>query len=206
MSNSIKEFGGVSGVYSIELIIGDASISNPTLWRIGDLSLMFPEAAASSSSQDYTYKVGQGSFFFSWLGCCTMLYIHLPHSLNIWWCVLYNHTGHCAWEISQVDLRTMIISALPPWTNIRFKPSKLSYVSCVNNHFIWFVFLYFAIPSFCQSFVHFQCFPTHLVNSSQCWFAHFQSFSKHLILLLFSPTLKFNSSGCLSTVYCLSHS
>lgn len=42
----------------MELIIGDASISNPTLWHIGDVSLSFPEGSVSSPSQDYTYKVG----------------------------------------------------------------------------------------------------------------------------------------------------
>ncbi|XP_069960672.1 dolichyl-diphosphooligosaccharide--protein glycosyltransferase subunit 2 isoform X1 [Cherax quadricarinatus] len=57
VSSSMKEFGGVSGVYSIELIIGDASISNPTLWHIADLSLTFPESTIPSSPQDYTYKV-----------------------------------------------------------------------------------------------------------------------------------------------------
>ncbi|XP_042210063.1 dolichyl-diphosphooligosaccharide--protein glycosyltransferase subunit 2-like isoform X2 [Homarus americanus] len=57
VSNSMKEFGGVSGVYSIELIIGDASISNPTLWHIADLSLTFPGSIAPSSPQDFTYKV-----------------------------------------------------------------------------------------------------------------------------------------------------
>lgn len=53
----MKEFGGVSGIYSVELIIGDASISNPTLWHIGDLSLTFPESTVATAAQDYTYKV-----------------------------------------------------------------------------------------------------------------------------------------------------
>ncbi|XP_071515483.1 dolichyl-diphosphooligosaccharide--protein glycosyltransferase subunit 2 isoform X2 [Panulirus ornatus] len=57
VSNSMKEFGGVSGVYSVELIIGDASISNPTLWHIGDLSLTFPESTVATAAPDYTYKV-----------------------------------------------------------------------------------------------------------------------------------------------------
>ncbi|XP_050716459.1 dolichyl-diphosphooligosaccharide--protein glycosyltransferase subunit 2-like isoform X3 [Eriocheir sinensis] len=57
VSNSMKEFGGVSGVYSVELIIGDASISNPTLWHLTDLSLTFPEASSPTQPQDYTYKV-----------------------------------------------------------------------------------------------------------------------------------------------------
>ncbi|XP_042864333.1 dolichyl-diphosphooligosaccharide--protein glycosyltransferase subunit 2-like isoform X1 [Penaeus japonicus] len=56
VSNNVKEFGGVSGSYSMELIIGDASISNPTLWHIGDVALSFPEGSVSTSSQDYTYK------------------------------------------------------------------------------------------------------------------------------------------------------
>lgn len=53
----MKEFGGVSGIYSVELIIGDASISNPTLWHLTDLSLTFPEASNPTQPQDYTYKV-----------------------------------------------------------------------------------------------------------------------------------------------------
>lgn len=57
VSNSMKDFGGVSGVYSLELIIGDASISNPTLWHLTDLSLTFPEASGPTQPQDYTYKV-----------------------------------------------------------------------------------------------------------------------------------------------------
>lgn len=60
----MKEFGGVSGVYSVELIIGDASISNPTLWHLADLSLTFPEAASPTQPQDYTYKVSDARIPF----------------------------------------------------------------------------------------------------------------------------------------------
>lgn len=69
VSNNVKEFGGVSGSYSMELIIGDASISNPTLWHIGDVSLSFPEGSVSTPSQDYTYKVGLLLSFFSIVYC-----------------------------------------------------------------------------------------------------------------------------------------
>ncbi|KAK7082082.1 proteasome regulatory particle base subunit, partial [Halocaridina rubra] len=56
VSSSIKEFSGVSGIYSLCLIIGDAAISNPLMWHIGELSLSFPDSGVSAPPQDYTYK------------------------------------------------------------------------------------------------------------------------------------------------------
>ncbi|KAK3880325.1 hypothetical protein Pcinc_015204 [Petrolisthes cinctipes] len=59
VSSSVKEFGGVSGLYSVELVVGDACISNPTLWHLADISLTFPDSSLSSQSSpnEYTYKV-----------------------------------------------------------------------------------------------------------------------------------------------------
>jgi len=46
---SAKDFGSVSGKYSLELIVGDALIENPFSWSVADLSLTFPEAQASAA-------------------------------------------------------------------------------------------------------------------------------------------------------------
>ncbi|XP_068247232.1 dolichyl-diphosphooligosaccharide--protein glycosyltransferase subunit 2 isoform X1 [Palaemon carinicauda] len=56
VSNSVKEFAGVSGIYTVSVIIGDAAISNPVMWDIGELSLTFPEGSVGSPAQDYMYK------------------------------------------------------------------------------------------------------------------------------------------------------
>lgn len=55
---SQAEFKGVSGVYSLELILGDATISNPIRWHLADLALTFPTKAQAPADQDvdYTYK------------------------------------------------------------------------------------------------------------------------------------------------------
>ncbi|XP_067666474.1 dolichyl-diphosphooligosaccharide--protein glycosyltransferase subunit 2-like isoform X1 [Haliotis asinina] len=44
---SAKEFGYLSGKYSMELIVGDAVIENPFSWILADVQLTFPEGAAS---------------------------------------------------------------------------------------------------------------------------------------------------------------
>ena len=46
-----KEFGGKSGKYSVELIIGDAVISNPIVWNLGDLSVTFPEETSAKTAK-----------------------------------------------------------------------------------------------------------------------------------------------------------
>lgn len=57
VSNQNKEFGGESGIYSVELIIGDASISNPTLWQLAEVALSFQQGGVGETkAQDYTYK------------------------------------------------------------------------------------------------------------------------------------------------------
>jgi len=56
VSASEKEFGGLSGIYSVELIIGDATISNPMMWHFADLKMAFPDKTDSPPAVDYTYK------------------------------------------------------------------------------------------------------------------------------------------------------
>ncbi|KAB7503151.1 Dolichyl-diphosphooligosaccharide--protein glycosyltransferase subunit 2 [Armadillidium nasatum] len=52
-----KEFGGMNGKYTLDIIIGDASISNPLMWHLADIVLTFPEGSTKSEVQDFTYKV-----------------------------------------------------------------------------------------------------------------------------------------------------
>jgi len=41
-----KEFGHLSGRYTLDLIVGDAVIENPLHWTVADVALTFPEGAA----------------------------------------------------------------------------------------------------------------------------------------------------------------
>ncbi|KAF2356958.1 Dolichyl-diphosphooligosaccharide--protein glycosyltransferase subunit Swp1 [Trinorchestia longiramus] len=56
VSTSQSLFKSVSGLYSVELILGDPCISNPLRWNLADLNLKFPATAANEVSTDYTYK------------------------------------------------------------------------------------------------------------------------------------------------------
>jgi len=40
-----KDFGHVSGQYVLSLIVGDASIANPFVWKVGNLKLTFPSVS-----------------------------------------------------------------------------------------------------------------------------------------------------------------
>ena len=42
VNGKAKEFGGQSGKYSVDLIIGDAVVSNPISWTLADINLEFP--------------------------------------------------------------------------------------------------------------------------------------------------------------------
>jgi len=46
LQTKAKDFGHESGVYSISLIVGDASITNPLIWSIGKVKFTFSQAAA----------------------------------------------------------------------------------------------------------------------------------------------------------------
>lgn len=46
IGSGAKDFGHLSGRYSMELIIGDAIIENPFSWHLADLVLTFPESTA----------------------------------------------------------------------------------------------------------------------------------------------------------------
>ncbi|XP_029636206.1 dolichyl-diphosphooligosaccharide--protein glycosyltransferase subunit 2 [Octopus sinensis] len=48
VGSGAKDFGSLSGRYSMELIIGDAVIENPFSWYLADTVLTFPEATAPS--------------------------------------------------------------------------------------------------------------------------------------------------------------
>ena len=47
VSGKSKEFQGKSGKYSLNLIIGDAVVSNPIDWHLADINLQFPGKNAS---------------------------------------------------------------------------------------------------------------------------------------------------------------
>jgi len=56
VAGSAEDFGGNSGVYSVELILGDACISNPLRWAVADITLDFPETTAKTSGDDTLFK------------------------------------------------------------------------------------------------------------------------------------------------------
>lgn len=51
-----KEFGYLSGTYSMDLIVGDAVIQNPISWNLADVAVSFPENPVTSDDVDYRYK------------------------------------------------------------------------------------------------------------------------------------------------------
>jgi len=56
---SKEQFNSVSGHYSVHLIVGDASISNPIFWHFADIALKFgsdPEPEASAMEKLYDVK------------------------------------------------------------------------------------------------------------------------------------------------------
>lgn len=57
LGTSAANFGHQSGEYNIELIIGDAVISNPFQFNIGAVTLKFPESSAGEGADKSTpYK------------------------------------------------------------------------------------------------------------------------------------------------------
>ncbi|XP_041361484.1 dolichyl-diphosphooligosaccharide--protein glycosyltransferase subunit 2-like [Gigantopelta aegis] len=55
VGSSAKDFGHLSGKYSMELIVGDSVIENPFSWLLADVKLMFPEGAASEKEAHNQY-------------------------------------------------------------------------------------------------------------------------------------------------------
>lgn len=55
VGSSAKEFGYLSGKYSMELIVGDAIIENPFSWILADIQLTFPEGAAANKDAQSQY-------------------------------------------------------------------------------------------------------------------------------------------------------
>ena len=49
-------FGYQSGEYNVELIIGDAVLSNSFQWTLATVNLKFPEGSASDVAEKSTYK------------------------------------------------------------------------------------------------------------------------------------------------------
>lgn len=57
MGTAAANFGHQSGDYNVELIIGDAVISNPFQFNVGTVTLKFPEpAAAEGADKSTSYK------------------------------------------------------------------------------------------------------------------------------------------------------
>uniref|UniRef100_F6S3Q7 Dolichyl-diphosphooligosaccharide--protein glycosyltransferase subunit 2 n=1 Tax=Ciona intestinalis TaxID=7719 RepID=F6S3Q7_CIOIN len=51
-----EQFNSASGKYSMHLIVGDATISNPVFWKFGDINLKLGEAKKSKSSFESHYS------------------------------------------------------------------------------------------------------------------------------------------------------
>lgn len=49
-------FNYQNGYYNIELIVGDAVLSNSLQWSLGSVSLKFPEGAVSEEIKKPSYK------------------------------------------------------------------------------------------------------------------------------------------------------
>lgn len=57
MATAAVDFAGLSGSYSIALIIGDFALENSFSWDIGTVNLAFPgKSTDSAQEEDYTYK------------------------------------------------------------------------------------------------------------------------------------------------------
>lgn len=74
MTSKRKDFGGVSGHYSLELIIGDASISNPLTWQVAEVVFSFPEGSQKIETQDFTYKVKKNFPIFLQINILYLIY------------------------------------------------------------------------------------------------------------------------------------
>lgn len=57
VGSKASEFGYLSGLYSMELIVGDAVLSNSFSWEVADVVLKFSDSAPvpSSSKDQYLY-------------------------------------------------------------------------------------------------------------------------------------------------------
>ncbi|XP_078665506.1 dolichyl-diphosphooligosaccharide--protein glycosyltransferase subunit 2-like isoform X1 [Branchiostoma floridae x Branchiostoma belcheri] len=54
---SAKEhFNSLSGLYAMDLVVGDALIQNPFAWNVADLQLKFPEDSATSEEKPNLYQ------------------------------------------------------------------------------------------------------------------------------------------------------
>ncbi|KAI6182128.1 hypothetical protein M3Y97_00346800 [Aphelenchoides bicaudatus] len=58
LKNHAKEFGGLSGLYNIHLILGDSKVTNPVNWNFADIQLKIPsvKAAEVPKSQVIDYE------------------------------------------------------------------------------------------------------------------------------------------------------
>uniref|UniRef100_A0A4D5R9X7 Dolichyl-diphosphooligosaccharide--protein glycosyltransferase subunit 2 n=1 Tax=Scolopendra viridis TaxID=118503 RepID=A0A4D5R9X7_SCOVI len=55
VNSKAKDFGYLSGEYQLDLILGDAIISNPFLWLIADVEISFPDNPSPSPLQENQY-------------------------------------------------------------------------------------------------------------------------------------------------------
>jgi hypothetical protein len=57
MGSKASEFGHLSGLYSMELIVGDAVLSNSFSWKVADVVLKFSDSlpAPSPAKDQYLY-------------------------------------------------------------------------------------------------------------------------------------------------------
>ncbi|XP_013402149.1 dolichyl-diphosphooligosaccharide--protein glycosyltransferase subunit 2 [Lingula anatina] len=55
VGSSAKDFGWLSGKYTMDLVVGDAVIENPLFWTVADVSLTFPEGSAPKAPASDLY-------------------------------------------------------------------------------------------------------------------------------------------------------
>lgn len=51
LATAAKNFGHQSGDYNVELVIGDAVLSNSFQWNLGTVNLKFPEPTAAEHAE-----------------------------------------------------------------------------------------------------------------------------------------------------------
>lgn len=78
MGTAAVNFGYQSGDYDVELIIGDAVISNPFRFNIGTVTLKFPEVTSmEDTDKNISYKQKPNMYTTKPEIKVTLLYIHL---------------------------------------------------------------------------------------------------------------------------------
>jgi len=56
IGGQLKEFKSASGVYSVSVVLGDATLTNPVAWAVADVDISFGEDAVAAAASPYVNK------------------------------------------------------------------------------------------------------------------------------------------------------